>query len=1492
MINRIFRFLNLIILNIFILNYIGVFTSNAQIKSPKNYDEIILNVNNIDLKSATFSWEYPENMSFTMGDYLNLIIIDDEVGDNGQVPIFSVAHNMDNINLKSITSFEAKSLSSSTNYTARIELVKSNGDIYEYDTTFSTPEFKISDIGFQNVEDDTTTKKNVRLVWNISHPNIEFSDQDKIQIFMKKFSDNDFFKDPIFETKEKINRADIELPNFEELYDFKIVYTIGMKNIESEVFSLDARVNSLNFKTTDLTMNSIKLVWNFTDKDVLNDDSELLIFMKEDKSVEYENEPLLKIKGKDELLKIEEYLVENLKFNTKYNLKVKFIVEVIEDLGKDIPIFTEDEYEFQTKSFALKDLKVESSSNNKCTVSWDYEGESISFSEGDSLSIYIKESSDIEYSQSVLTITENLALTTSAEITLPKYNTKYDIKINLIVGEKNVFEYITHIVEVPEVEFKIKEIKDNSLTFITKFDEKIKFENGDKIQIFAKKSSENVYPNSATNEVELPLDKDKLDSIEVNIGNSQKNSEQTDTEDKKYDFKINVIKSGILFQEKIYNVEMKQDTLQIVNVSFKNKTEKQIEAVVEYAPYDFDFQNKNVESLSVFKEKIVDGDVKQESETQQSTAYKEIKENLKENNKFDIEFDKFGNYELKFIYKFEETSSSVSQPDVQASNVLSTSESENENMKLNSLTKEQFQNSDDLSLSGEGEGTSGVGSTGSDDQLQNNQDSSTSGEDNENGGSASQGQDGNQEDEVLDEIDGEAKPEQKSPVEKEVIYNHKFDVFSLELRDVVLSEVKLNFTFAKHYTVKKGDKIEIFMKKDGNDTFSQHSIATFEHEKDKVDLNNIGVLDLVGLDYGTKYIFKAKFTADNYKDNPIEKEIEATTTDIDISDIKIEHLSDLSAVVRWKLGANFEFNPNDILNIYYKKESENEFPQRPNEIVEDIYLQDGAFIYVDYIDTKYDVKLVFESGDKTLEKQFKLNTEIEKINAEILDIYQTSAYIKWNYPKNYSITDGESISIFVKESNQSSYGEEPDYFMEQNEEKSEFLEDFRSAKLFDLLPNTNYDVKVLLDFGEVGKKEIEISFKTEDIIVSNLKVTELKPFEFNVMWELNSNTIDFSEEYDSLDIYMKTTEEAWSEENLLYSFSKGLNNFNKVRFVVEDVKSIYDVKVDYNLVSKKISKTISTGLFHIDYDESEYGNIDVLLKYPSSIDFKDGDEVSLFLKKPKASNYEQKNLFKQSSSNDLNSLRSISLKDVQQTSSIAVYVKSKSVTVFPSEIIYDTRAENSSTLEIISELKGNWIDIELPTDYELDVTSEVRNSIGGKSYYDKLDDGTDVIVVDEIVPGKKYRETTLITSDIYGNEVELFLDEFTLEPSNLLEEFLRNSYFFAFDREPDEGGYNYWKGKLEEKGDITGRYFLINLMFAEKEFSDRNLSDEDLIKVLYQIVVNREYDSKGLSYWIAVYKQYLAKFDGDKYEAKKTIVTRMVHEPEFERLCKQMDIKW
>ena len=75
---------------------------------------------------------------------------------------------------------------------------------------------------------------------------------------------------------------------------------------------------------------------------------------------------------------------------------------------------------------------------------------------------------------------------------------------------------------------------------------------------------------------------------------------------------------------------------------------------------------------------------------------------------------------------------------------------------------------------------------------------------------------------------------------------------------------------------------------------------------------------------------------------------------------------------------------------------------------------------------------------------------------------------------------------------------------------------------------------------------------------------------------------------------------------------------------------------------------------------------------------------------------------------------------------------------------------------------------------------------------------------------------------------------------------------------------------IESAEKLTGK--------AEREFADRNLSDEDLIKALYQIVVNRQYDTEGLNYWIYMYGEYLNEFGGDKYEAKKTLVLRMAYE--------------
>lgn len=1432
---RFLKNLSLLILSIFIFNCTFSFCANANLKfgaSEKNSSDVLVEVSNIGVMSATFSWEYPDEEEFMMGDYINLIVFEGKY--RGQTPVYSIAHNVDGINLGDSTKFECKSLAPSTEYIVKFEFVKADGSSYESEKSFTTQDIDFKNIYFQEVEDDVSHSKKVNLFWELTNSDFEFVDGYSIQIFMKKFGDNDFFKDPFFETKEKVNNAEIEVPNFEEMYDFKIIYNLGEKFFESEIFSLDILAKGIDFKIGELSTSSAKLSWDFIDESILKDESEIQIFIKQDDDVDYEIEPFLKIKGRDELLKNKNYEINGLKFDTKYNLKIKFIIENIEEFKKSTPIYKEDKFEFKTNSLDIKDLKVVSTQDKKIVIGWEYSGDNVSFSDNDVLTVYLKECTDKEYKEVSKIDGNKLIETKNVEISLDKYNVDYDIKIEMYSG-KSIFKYLTHRVEVPEFVFNVKETKVNSLKFLMLMDSKFKIDDADKIEIFAKevdeikndgklvekkedeyisifnKTLKEIYNDEQNNtKVENEGSESNLNSKEILIDKFKEKFPEVENEDRKYDFKILIFKGENLFQKKEFILKLNNNDFQIINISFKNKTEKKVEATIEYAPCDFDFDG--IKSLTC----TIETGNKKRSNTKKI----DINGDFKNKTKIDIEFDKAENYKLKFVYNFKE-------------NV----KAEEKNYKNLSPLTESSQ----------------------------------------------------------DEIDNGILVESKTkePVEFETNYTHKFDFFSFKCVDDSLSELKFKFLFDNYYEIKDGDVVEIFSKS-GVDEFG-NAVVTFKQGEDGFYFKNIDVFDMFGFNFNTDYKFKAKFISKS--GIIIEKEVDVKTIDVKFEKINFEHLSDVTAVLKWRLDKNFKFTSNDVLKIFYKEETKNDYPTEPNDVIEEINLVNGEFVYVDLIDTKYDVKFVFESGDKKFEKEFKLDTQIGDINFEVLNVYETSAYVKWDYPEDYEMFDGETLSLFLKTSNQSSYDEEPDYFMEQNSDKDEYLEDFKSAKFYDLLPNTDYEAKIIQDFGESGKREKEIKFKTNEISVEEIKVKTIKPFEFEIGWKLSSNTIEFNEDNDYVNIYIKNSEEEWSSDTLIYTSSNRILNFNDARFVVDDRKLTYDVKVEYGIANNNFSKVISTKLFYIDYeelsyDDEEFGEINIILNYSDSVKFKDGDSIDVFVSKPKSLDYEQKFSSKHSQSNDLNSLNRIKLKGIKQTSSIVVCPKSSDVKIFPTGIIYDTRAENSSTLEILSELKGDEIFVGMPMDYELDKSVKVFNSIGGESFYDVLDDGTEVIVISKIVPGKKYENTMLVATDVDGEEVELYIGEFTIEPSTLLEEFLRNSYFFAFDREPDEGGYNYWKNELTENENITGKYFLINLMFAEKEFADRNLSDQDLVKALYQIVVNREYDSKGLSYWVAIYGQYLEKFNGDKYEAKKTMVLRMVYEPEFQRLCKEMNIKW
>lgn len=77
--------------------------------------------------------------------------------------------------------------------------------------------------------------------------------------------------------------------------------------------------------------------------------------------------------------------------------------------------------------------------------------------------------------------------------------------------------------------------------------------------------------------------------------------------------------------------------------------------------------------------------------------------------------------------------------------------------------------------------------------------------------------------------------------------------------------------------------------------------------------------------------------------------------------------------------------------------------------------------------------------------------------------------------------------------------------------------------------------------------------------------------------------------------------------------------------------------------------------------------------------------------------------------------------------------------------------------------------------------------------------------------------------------------------------FVTRIYSKALNRTPDEAGLNAWCGKILTKKmtpEAVAQYFI-----TSKEFTDKKLSDDDYIKVLYQTFFGREYDVSGLLYW-------------------------------------------
>ncbi len=179
------------------LGFSSAYSKNKVVKQSRAYD-LELKIDNVNFNSAKFSWVYPEDIEFTFGDYISLILINEENGSQGETPIFSVIHGKDEADLSEITSFEINSLIHSTKYQLKLELSKIQGDYYSVEESFETSDFEIFDIQIEGAEEGVVRNKLLKVNWKTNPETVDFGENDKVEIFLKKLSDNDFSKKPIF----------------------------------------------------------------------------------------------------------------------------------------------------------------------------------------------------------------------------------------------------------------------------------------------------------------------------------------------------------------------------------------------------------------------------------------------------------------------------------------------------------------------------------------------------------------------------------------------------------------------------------------------------------------------------------------------------------------------------------------------------------------------------------------------------------------------------------------------------------------------------------------------------------------------------------------------------------------------------------------------------------------------------------------------------------------------------------------------------------------------------------------------------------------------------------------------------------------------------------------------------------------------------------------------------------------------------------------------
>ncbi|OAT87213.1 DUF4214 domain-containing protein [Candidatus Arthromitus sp. SFB-turkey] len=1470
--------------------------------------------------SVKINWIYPTGYTPESGHKVEIYLRDKQNSKSySAIPDAALVHGTGSgkVDLNKTTSTLLTGLAPGTNYEAKIILNNQRGSVISF-TNFTTKTFVLT--GPIEIKDANVGNDNFRLVyprsrtitiqWDFEPSNMEFSSGDKLEIFVKPNTSSEFsgypktdkYTNPLFIKTENLNSiksATVSIPSWMVNFHVDLIYTIGGKKVitskksgeQGEVAynrrTVNAKVNKPKLEVTDITQTTAKVKWEYdrdhsgTKKYEPENGQVIEVNLKKINSLNdrttggfVESNRVLWFEhgssgeNMGDLLTKKEFDLTGLEVGQHYRVRVRHILQKggFDGTWK----FVEEFYNFQTGAFTIENLKAEQQTEDsrQIKLTWGTNG-TPNFGEGgedENIKVYLKESNTSDYPQNPETVTiqpysaknsiqrnddtQIFTPTKQCIINLPKYNTPYTAKVEYNLRGKKIEEHV--LIEARgDISLNISNITIAGATVTCNLPSGYKKKDTDKVKITVNKELEK---SNVINDIDMII--------------SDKNAT--------YDINSNVS------QNDICNVVVKfENSGKIVgnaNGSFKATTDFQITDInvsdikANTAKLNWDFTPSGKLDSAVQDEKV--------------EIYLKRNDNKKSSDPDDAltEFTK--------IYTLKQSSLSRSYEEQENEVFVRSADQIHSQHKEEEGNIKDFKKLDLKNLK-----------VGSDYSIK-----------------------------VKYVADTTLSTDTNAKKEAEFRFKTVSDVFKATVFTSNQTTATYGWEYPPGYELQKGDKVDIFikeLKEDGQSNAETqpdglgytNPLLTLVHgiEEGKYNLNEVTRVDVSGLTPEKKYKSKIKFTMSGGHET--ETEVDISTKSFEIKSFEVDSYEEYDILVKWEIEPeNMIFNPADKAEIFVKLASSDAYPEEPSyRLTSDgennISNTFSDYVLAESIGVEQNMKLVYTVGDKKYEKELTFKNSIDPLKAKVFSVNETRALIEVETPSNYEFVNGDALLIYAKDEF-SDGNVQSDGFLVFEGVQSDTLsiaDDMKLIELSYLLPEAKYDIVVALDLEDGTVEPVKLELFTEALPITDIKLESINYDGSTISWDYGENPIDFYKDEnddftDKLLVGVKESDgtpipddfNAIKQIAVEEHSGKDIANVKNAKIKVEDKTKDYEVAICCDIGGLSYIKKTKLSFLSVSVDETSVlsDTAKVIWKYPSNITFGDSDKTEVFVRKKDESNYPESPAFSSTGSGTT----SYDLTGLEGSTEyiVKVQITKEGLTIDPVEAEFTTKGAASSEVVVDQpeyEITGTAAEIAIPNAEELDIDLEqpiglVMGDEAFTGFSIKFNESGTGFTIEPTIPKKKYENIEVEIPLKDGTTFKMSIKEFTTQPADTAQDWLSNAYWFAFERFPDEEGYNYWYAHRILPKTLNGEYFLNNLLFAENEFTNRNLQDKELIAALYQIVVNREYDEEGLNFWVGIYNENLQNAQGDKKLAQEVLVDRMAHEPEFGKLCERVGIFW